>query len=125
VVTNRILDSLSTMLGAEGLDKLAEQMAERWVGERIGRLGGKSLPERVAEVAKIRNEEGAWAEQTDDLLRHRAVQLPLTAAVTRGGLRCRASYIAGRSARASSARVVARGRARLPLPSPTEPRPAT
>lgn len=68
VLTNRLLDSLAATVGAEGLNRLAEHVAEAWAGEHEARLTGKALAERVAEAAKIRSEEGAWAEveQTDD-----------------------------------------------------------
>jgi predicted ArsR family transcriptional regulator len=37
-------------------------MAQAWASERKQRLEGKSFAEQVTEVAKIRSEEGAWAE---------------------------------------------------------------
>lgn len=62
VLANRVLDSIEAECGPEGLTGLAERMAEAWAREHEPRLAGKSLDERVAEAAKIRSEEGAWAE---------------------------------------------------------------
>lgn len=62
VVANRVIDSVTELLGPETVKSLSEKIAENWASEKQSRLVGKELPERVAEVAKIRNEEGAWAE---------------------------------------------------------------
>ena len=62
IVANRVIDSVAEMLGPETVKGLSERIAESWASEKQARLVGKELPERVAEVAKIRNEEGAWAE---------------------------------------------------------------
>lgn len=68
VVVNRVLDSLAAVSGADGLNRVAEHMAQAWAEERKSRVAGKSLQERVMEVARIRSEEGAWAEveETED-----------------------------------------------------------
>lgn len=68
VVTNRVLDSLASASGPEAMGKLADDIAESWADEKRARLAGKSFDERVAEVAAIRTEEGAWAEaqKTED-----------------------------------------------------------
>jgi hypothetical protein len=62
VLANRVLDSIEAESGPSGLAGLAERMAESWARDHEARLAGKSLDERVVEAAKIRSEEGAWAE---------------------------------------------------------------
>jgi predicted ArsR family transcriptional regulator len=68
IVANRVIDSVTDLLGPDTVGQLSERIAETWAAEKEGRLAGKGLAERVAEVAKIRSEEGAWAEveQTAD-----------------------------------------------------------
>ena len=62
IVTNRVLDSLSALTGQEGVERLSTHMAQSWASERKPRLEGKPFEDQVREVAKIRTEEGAWAE---------------------------------------------------------------
>ncbi len=62
LLANRVLNSLAAVVGPDGLDRVVEHMAKSWAEEKQARLAGKSFAERVAEVARIRSEEGAWAE---------------------------------------------------------------
>lgn len=62
VVANRVIDSVTDILGPNTAGQLSEKIAENWAAEKDARLAGKDLAARVAEVVKIRNEEGAWAE---------------------------------------------------------------
>ena len=62
VVTNRVLDSLTALAGRDGVEQLSNHMARSWADERKARLEGKTFDEKVSEVARIRSEEGAWAE---------------------------------------------------------------
>ena len=68
VLASRILSSVNDTLAPEQVQELLRHMAEVWAGERAPRLDGKDLAEKVAEVARIRTEEGAIAdwEKTDD-----------------------------------------------------------
>jgi len=66
VVTNRVLDSLAALAGQEGIERLSTHMAQTWASERKPRLEGKPFDEQVKEVARIRSEEGAWAEVEQD-----------------------------------------------------------
>ncbi len=66
VVANRVIDSVADILGPDTVGQLSERIAENWAAEKQARLAGKALPDRVAEVAKIRNEEGAWAEVEEE-----------------------------------------------------------
>lgn len=61
-LANRILDGLSEIADDSLVVKLVDQMADDWARERAPRLEGKSFSEKVAEMAAIRTEEGAWAE---------------------------------------------------------------
>lgn len=60
---NRVMDGLSALEGQAKVNQLMEYVASRWAAERAGRVSGKELAERVREVATIRQEEGAMAEQ--------------------------------------------------------------
>ena len=74
VLASRLLGGIDDLLPAETRDALLSHIAAKWAEERSSRLAGKSLAEKVAEVAQIRTEEGAIAdwERTDGgfLLRH-------------------------------------------------------
>ena len=61
-----MIDSVADILGPDTVGQLSERIAENWAAEKQARLAGKALPDRVAEVAKIRNEEGAWAEVEEE-----------------------------------------------------------
>jgi predicted ArsR family transcriptional regulator len=67
-LANRVLDGVATAFGGEGVEHLAEVISDVWLQEKQHRLVGKSGVELVQEVAKIRAEEGTWAEveRTDD-----------------------------------------------------------
>lgn len=62
ILANRLLDSLSAVGGRELTQQVVEHMAQSWAQERAARTENLDLPERIAEVARIRTEEGAWAE---------------------------------------------------------------
>lgn len=59
---SRLLKSVNNTLEPADVQKLLCNMALDWARERSGRLTGKQLPEMVAEVARIRTEEGALAD---------------------------------------------------------------
>jgi len=61
-VARRFLEGFRVVASPDQMDRLIEVVAERWAAERAPRLEGKGLQERVAEVARIRTEEGAMAE---------------------------------------------------------------
>ncbi|MGE5620814.1 MAG: helix-turn-helix transcriptional regulator [Sphingomonadaceae bacterium] len=67
-VANRFLEGFRRVASPEQMSRLVELVAEQWAAEKAGRLAGKHLKERVAEVVRIRTEEGAIAEweQTED-----------------------------------------------------------
>ncbi|MHB0868184.1 MAG: helix-turn-helix transcriptional regulator [Chloroflexota bacterium] len=62
VLANRLLAGLDEVLPLETRQTLFSYVAERWAAERAQRLVGKGLTEKVAEVARIRSEEGAIAD---------------------------------------------------------------
>ncbi len=62
VLAHRLLHSLNEALPRESVQAVLGHMSEVWSAERVQRLAGKSLAERVAEVAEIRSEEGAIAD---------------------------------------------------------------
>jgi predicted ArsR family transcriptional regulator len=62
LLANRLLSSMDEMLPAEMVDSVMQDVATRWAKERGNRLANKSLEDKVAEVARIRTEEGAMAE---------------------------------------------------------------
>lgn len=62
VLANRLLAGLDEMLTPEARQALFSGVAERWAAERAPRLAGKTLAEKVVEVARIRSEEGAIAD---------------------------------------------------------------
>jgi len=62
LVANRFLDAIRRLASPEQMELLVEQVAEQWAAERQARVAGKNLEDRVAEVARIRTEEGAVAE---------------------------------------------------------------
>ncbi len=66
-VAHRFLEAFKSIATLEQREQLVRVVAERWAAEKGDRLAGKGLEERVAEVARIRSEEGAMAEwQKDD-----------------------------------------------------------
>ncbi|MGE5620466.1 MAG: helix-turn-helix transcriptional regulator [Sphingomonadaceae bacterium] len=62
VLANRLLSGLDGVLSQETKQALFDHVAERWAAERAPRLTGRGLAEKVAEVARIRCEEGAIAD---------------------------------------------------------------
>ncbi|HLG50375.1 MAG TPA: winged helix-turn-helix transcriptional regulator [Chloroflexota bacterium] len=62
---NRVLDAVTSPSCAVAPAVLAERIAESWASERLDRVSGKSLRERVHIVAAIRTEEGAMASATE------------------------------------------------------------
>ncbi len=62
LVAQRFLESFRSVASPEQMEMVVELVAERWAAEKAGRLAGKSLEERVSEVARIRTEEGALTE---------------------------------------------------------------
>jgi len=61
-VANRFLDGFKMMMGPDQSANLVKQVARQWATEHAARVDGKDLGARVAEVARIRTEEGAMAE---------------------------------------------------------------
>ena len=61
VLAGRLLRAMNDELPSETVQRLLTRMAEVWADERSSRMVGKSLVERMAEVAEIRSEEGAIA----------------------------------------------------------------
>ncbi len=61
-VARRFLEGFRTVATAEQMALVVDMVAERWAAEKAGRLNGKGLEARIAEVARIRAEEGAMAE---------------------------------------------------------------
>lgn len=62
VLAARLLRGLNDGLPPEMVRSMLERVAETWAEEQEGRLAGKELVSQVAEVARIRTEEGAIAE---------------------------------------------------------------
>ncbi len=62
VLAGRLLRTMNEELPAETVRKLLLRIAEAWSEEHAGRMTGKSFGERIAELAEIRNEEGAIAD---------------------------------------------------------------
>jgi len=62
LLANRLLSGLNDRLSAAALQDLLSHIATKWADEHAHRLAGKGLAERVAEVARIRTDEGAMAE---------------------------------------------------------------
>ncbi|HEX2924407.1 MAG TPA: helix-turn-helix domain-containing protein [Chloroflexota bacterium] len=62
IVAHRFLEAFRSIATEEQRELLVRVVAERWAAEKGGRLQDKGLEERVAEVARIRSEEGAMAE---------------------------------------------------------------
>lgn len=61
-VARRFLEGFRSVAGPEQMAQLIEVVAERWAAEKADRLNGKGLEARIAEVVRIRSEEGAMAE---------------------------------------------------------------
>lgn len=59
---NRLLEGVRETQGPEKVEQLFDELAQDWAEERRLRLEGRSLDEKVVEVAAIRTEEGALAE---------------------------------------------------------------
>ena len=62
VLANRFLLGIDEVLEPEVQETLLNRIAVRWAAERSPRLAEKGLQERVAEIARIRSEEGAIAD---------------------------------------------------------------
>lgn len=62
LLANRLLNGLNDRLSPAALQDVLSYVATVWAGEHAQRLAGKGLAERVAEVARIRTDEGAIAE---------------------------------------------------------------
>ena len=61
-VARRFLEGFKSVAGPDQMALLVQVVAERWAAEKAGRLKDKGLEARLAEVARIRSEEGAMAE---------------------------------------------------------------
>jgi predicted ArsR family transcriptional regulator len=53
-----LLEEVKAMAGSQGLQTLLRRVAVRFAEPYLGRMEGKSLPDRVEEVARIIEEEG-------------------------------------------------------------------
>jgi predicted ArsR family transcriptional regulator len=62
LLANRLLSSMDDLLPDDTVDAVMHDVAEKWASERGARMAGRSLEDRVEEVARIRTEEGAMAE---------------------------------------------------------------
>lgn len=62
LIAHRFLEGFRGVATPEQMSRVVDLVAERWAAEKAGRLLGKGLEERVAEVSRIRTEEGAWTE---------------------------------------------------------------
>lgn len=62
VLANRLLGGLNDKLPPDILRGVLSHVATVWADEQGPRLAGKGLAEKVAEVARIRTDEGAMAE---------------------------------------------------------------
>lgn len=67
-LANRLLTGLSDGFPQDTVAAMLTRVAESWAAERMPRLTDKALPDRAAEIAQIRNEEGAIAtcEKVDE-----------------------------------------------------------
>lgn len=67
-LANSLLDTVKALYGDEGIEKLFDKRTEELSKQYSERLSGKSLKDRVAELVKIRTEEGYMAdwEQLDE-----------------------------------------------------------
>lgn len=61
-LTNSLLEALKALYGEGSIEKLFEKRNEVLLAQYRARLNGKSLKERVAELARIRTEEGYMAD---------------------------------------------------------------
>jgi iron-sulfur cluster biosynthesis transcriptional regulator SufR len=61
-LASSLLDSLKALYGEEVVGKLFEKRNEQLLKEYRARLADKPLDERVKELARIRTEEGYWAD---------------------------------------------------------------
>jgi predicted ArsR family transcriptional regulator len=61
ILANRLLEAVEAAEGMEGVACLLERLAERWATERAPQVAAHSLADRVAAVARLREEEGAMA----------------------------------------------------------------
>lgn len=62
ILANRLLSSMDEVLSPEIVQVVMQNAAKKWAQERSERVAGKNLEDRVAEMARIRTEEGAMAE---------------------------------------------------------------
>lgn len=73
VLAHRFLEGFRAVASPAQMSLLVARVAEDWAAERLGRLAGKSPEQRVSEVARIRNEEGAmvdWERCDDGFILH-------------------------------------------------------
>ncbi len=61
-LANSLIETVQALYGNEGIEKLFDKRTEELSRQYQERLASKSLSERVAELAKIRSEEGYMAE---------------------------------------------------------------
>lgn len=61
-LASRLLEAIEAVGGEKEVKAVLDCASSRWAGEYAGRMRGKGLLERVAEVTRIRDEEGAMAE---------------------------------------------------------------
>jgi iron-sulfur cluster biosynthesis transcriptional regulator SufR len=61
-LANSLIETIRSLYGNEGVEKLFDRRTEELSRQYEERLVGKTLKERVAELAKIRSEEGYMAE---------------------------------------------------------------
>ena len=69
-----LLEELKAMAGSQGLQSLLRRVAVRFAEPHMTRMEGKSLPDRVEEVARVIEEEGclvSTAFEDGDYLLHR------------------------------------------------------
>jgi predicted ArsR family transcriptional regulator len=61
VLANRLLDAVETAEGPDGVARLLARVAECWAAECAPQVAARSLADRVAAVARLRDEEGSMA----------------------------------------------------------------
>ena len=62
LLANRLISSMNDVLTSETAQSVLDNAAAMWAEEWAGRVAGKDLEARVAEVTRIRTQEGAMAE---------------------------------------------------------------
>lgn len=62
VLANMLMEELRAIAGADALQRVLRRISARMAEQRLDRVEGRSLPERVSETAQIMREMGCIAE---------------------------------------------------------------